>query len=295
MNMPCPHRRPQRGRHLRVALGAALSLLGGVTLAAPAPPDPGELMAGMHEALVPATAQVARVDVSVEPGDSNHERREWTALVARERYSDGPHTAVALLSPDDANGSALLTAPRERREEGIGLWLYAPSERRARELAPLEADRHFLLTDFTYDDLALSTRDFIEPALLGEEKVDGHDTWKVRVKPAKDWYYSHIVTWIDKHTLLPVKREYYDRAFRLWKVVAYHSAVIDGVPTILDAQLNDVQSRSQSRWQVRALSYQAQGIAEQDLTPETLAELTARPFWQAVLPAHGERLATVAP
>ncbi|MCB1746166.1 MAG: outer membrane lipoprotein-sorting protein [Gammaproteobacteria bacterium] len=294
MNEPCLTPRPRIGRRLCAGLGAAALLLTATAHATDAAPDPGELMNRMHEALVPTTAQLTRVHVSIVPGDGSHERHDWTALVARQRFADGPHNAIALESPEDAAGSAILTAPRMQPEEGIGLWLYAPAERRARELSPLEADRHFLLTDFTYDDLALSARDFVEPALLGEEKVAGHDTWKVRVKPDKDWYYSRIVTWIDKQSLLPIKREYYDRAFRLWKVVDYKSAMIDGVPTIMDVDLHDVQSQSRSRWQVLAVSYDS-GIAEQDFTPLALGELAGQPFWQSVLHEHDERVAAVAP
>ncbi|MGE0486065.1 MAG: outer membrane lipoprotein-sorting protein [Gammaproteobacteria bacterium] len=295
MNDSRPTPRPRFGQRLCAALGATALLLCGSVHAADGTPDPGELMARMHGALVPATAQLTRVQVSVEPGDGSHERRDWIALVARQRYPEGPHNAITLLSPDDAAGSALLTAPPTRRAEGIGLWLYTPTERRARELAPLEADRHFLVTDFTYDDLALSTRDFVEPTLLGTGTVDGRATWKVRVKPASDWYYSSIVTWIDEQTLLPVKREYYDRAFRLWKVIDYQSALIDGVPTVMDVRLHDVQSRSRSRWRVLAVSYDGQGIDEDDLAPLALGELAAQPFWRTVMHAGNERVAAYTP
>src|SRR5690606_4948654 len=97
--------------------------------------------------------------------------------------------------------------------------------------------------------------------------------------PEQDWYYSHIVTWISQETMLPVKREFFDRADRLWKVVSVHSALVDGAPTVLDIILEDVQTRSTSRWQVRAVSYDAEGLDKEDLSPDNLGQLDKQPFW----------------
>lgn len=263
---------------LRAGLLGALFTLGG---AAQAAPSPAQLLADMQEALVPEQGQLSRVYINVtrqlEPQDSH----SWNALVARQRFEDGPRTAITVLDPSPVQGSATLTAPREEDEE-LGLWLYTPKERRARQIAPLEVDRNFLMTDFSFADLALTARDFRDPELLGEQTIDGRQTWRVRAAPAENWYYSEIVTWIAADTHLPVRREYFDRAGRLWKVMTVRSALIDDVPTVLEITLEDVQTHSISTWQVRALSYADERLEERHLSPDGLGELADQPFWRAV-------------
>ncbi len=252
--------------------------------------DPAKLMAAMQDAMVPTQSQLTRVAVSLYKDGAQDATRTWQALVARQRFEDGPRTAIAMMAPEAARGSAMLTAPRP--EDGdIGLWLFSPSERRARQLAPLEADRHFLVTDFNYGDLGLAERRFVEPRLLGEETVDGRKTWKVEVAPADDWYYSRIITWIAQDTMLPLKREYYDRAFRLWKVVEVREAVVDDVPTVLGMRIRDVQTNSRSDWEVRAVSYDGRGVDKADLSATALGELPQQPFWQVVGYAHDGHVA----
>ncbi|MEQ8663272.1 MAG: outer membrane lipoprotein-sorting protein, partial [Gammaproteobacteria bacterium] len=258
----------------RLARGASVLclLLAAAPAAHAAEPDPAQLLAAMQKAMVPDEPRLARVRVTVYKEQAELADRTWEALVARRRFADGPRTAVTLMAPPVTRGSAVLTAPRG--DDGdIGLWLFSPSDRRARALAPLDADRNFLVTDFNYDDLALTTRDFVEPQLHGEEMLDGRPTWKVEVKPADRWYYSRIVTWIGQDTLLPVRREYYDRAYRLWKVAEMRDAVIDGIPTLLEITLHDVQTDSRSIWDVRAVSYGADDLDREALSADRLGEL----------------------
>ncbi|MEX2481340.1 MAG: outer membrane lipoprotein-sorting protein [Gammaproteobacteria bacterium] len=264
---------------LRASLLMMLCAIIGSTSAAA--PSPAQLIAQMEEALTPAQPQLARVHISVTKELTPDESLSWEALVARQRFDDGPRTAITILEPDYATGSAMLTAPRTN-DKDLGLWLYTPKERRARQIAPLEPDRNLLLTDFGYADLGLAPRDLIEAELVGEEVIDGQATWKVRAAPEQDWYYSYIVTWIAQDTMLPVKREFYDRADRLWKVLSVRSLLIDSVPTVLDVTLEDVQTRSTSRWQVRAVSYDAKGLDKQDLSPDSLGQLAAQPFWKII-------------
>lgn len=272
-------------RHARSGLLLSLLIAGGSGAAATEAPDPGIVLAEMQDALVPATAQISRVHVTVRENDQTDEMKSWDALVVRRRFKDGPRIAITLTGPDDARGTGILTAPRADGSGG-GLWIYAPSERRTREFTPLEAERHFLLTDFSYNDLALSPLPVQEPRLLGDAHIDGRAAWKVEVRPQKDVYYSRIVTWITQDTKLPLRREYYDRADRLWKVVTFRDAIIDNVPTVLAIRLDDVQTRSLSTWQVRAVSYDSAGVDREDFSEVGLGTLAAQPFWKAVSYAY---------
>lgn len=268
-----------RQRLRRASIGLAMLLLGPATTAAP---PPATLLDEMQEAIVPSTAQLSRVRVSVTKELEPDASLSWDVLVARKRFADGPRTAISIMNPDAIQDAAVLTAPDDDGR-GLGLWLYSPSERRARQLAPLEPDRHFLRTDFSYDDLGLTRRELTELRLLGEAGIAGTETWKIDAVPADEgWYYSHITTWIAKDTKLPVRREYYDRAERLWKIVTFQTAMIEDVPTILGITLEDVQSRSVSEWRIEAISYRSTDLDKADLSADSLFELAGQSFWRAV-------------
>ena len=267
-------------------LVACVVLLGGAAGSAVAAtaPDAARLLAEMQGALAPAKPQIARVHVTTKENDSMDERDAWDALVVRRRFDDGPRTAIAMTRPDDAHGTVILTAPLDDNA-GRGLWVYEPAERRTRELTPLEPDQHFLLTDFNYADLALATFPLQGSKVLGEVHLDGRAAWKVEAVPAstRQAPYSRIVSWVAEDTKLPLRREYYDRAGRLWKVLSYRGAIVDSVPTILDVRLRDAQSGATSTWEVRALSYEDPGhVARTAFEPERLGSLSEQDFWQDV-------------
>jgi outer membrane lipoprotein-sorting protein len=65
--------------------------------------------------------------------------------------------------------------------------------------------------------------------------------------PAQHWYYSKVVTWVDKATMMPIERDYYDPAGTLWKIETIDSVSdIDGAPVALGVTMKDVQSKTQT-------------------------------------------------
>ena len=264
-----------------LAAGVLLAALGCTCAALADSPDPAALLADMQDALVPATAQFSRVHISArseQPGGGN---KEWDALVIRERDDEGPHTALSLITPAPFKGIAILTAPHPSKRT-LGLWLYSPEERRAVEFSPLEADRQFLSTRFNFEDLALTTRATKPPVLLGSERGDHGVIWKVETQPAVDRYYARILTWIADDTRLPVKREYYDRANQLWKVVTYRDKLVDGIPTVTAIELHDVQSRDVALWRLDAVAYHHEKLDQKVLSPVGLGDMQKLAFWRTV-------------
>ena len=264
-----------------LAAGALLAALGCTSAALADTPDPATLLAAMQDALVPTTAQFSRVHISARSDQPGGGSKEWDALVIRQRDDDGPHTALSLVTPVPLKGTGILTAPHPARAT-LGLWLYAPEERRAVEFSPLEADRQFLVTRFNFEDLALTTRATKPPVLLGSEREERGVIWKVETQPAVDRYYSRILTWIADDTRLPVKREYYDRAGQLWKVVTYSHKLVDGIPTVTAIDLRDVQSRDVALWRLDAVAYHHQKLDQKVLSPAGLGDVHKVAFWRTL-------------
>ena len=259
--------------------GALCALLAWVQLSAAQTPDALALLEDMQRALVPTTAQLSRVQISMHSDQPGGGSSLWDALVVSQRDARGPRSAISMVSPANIKGSAILTAPKADTQT-LGLWLYAPDEQRARSLSPLEADRRLLSTDFSFDDIAMTTRNTKPPVLLGNEMHEQRLFWKVQAEPDVDRYYSRMVTWIADDTRLPLKREYYDRGGKLWKVVKYQERLIDNIATIVGIELRDVQSRDLSLWRVKALAYAHDNFDARLLSPAGLGKLQAQSFWQ---------------
>ena len=264
-----------------LATGVLLAALGCTNAALADTPDPAALLADMHNALVPTTAQFSRVHISARSDQPGGGSKEWDALVIRERDDDGPRTALSLVTPVALKGTGILTAPHPSKAT-LGLWLYTPEERRAVEFSPLEADRQFLVTRFNFEDLALTTRATKPPVLLGSERAERGVIWKVETQPAVDRYYSRILTWIADGTRLPDKREYYDRAGQLWKVVTYRDKLVDGIPTVTAIELRDVQSRDVALWRLNAVAYHHEKLDQKVLSAAGLGDVQNLAFWREV-------------
>jgi outer membrane lipoprotein-sorting protein len=110
-----------------------------------------------------------------------------------------------------------------------------------RELVPVEAYQSLLDTDLTYADLGYVDQQGTYH-LLGEEEHNGVQTYKLEFIPDQQVFYSRIMTWVAVDTMLPVQRDYYDLAGKLWKTMTFDQVkTIDGIPTPLHIRVHDVR------------------------------------------------------
>ncbi len=242
----------QRLRH-RSGLSAAFIILGlllftpRLASAAAAPAESSAeaeaIYARMLEVVAPERTVVGRVRLTTETAKG--ETHRYDALVARRRFEDGPRTTVALLGPDAAEGAALLWGTTRANGEPVEA-IYGIAENRVREIAPVMPDDVFLSSDFTRADLGFVARGPMTFEYLGETEVNGREVYEILAKPRDSWYYSRIYTWVDRYSYVPVRREYYDRAGRLWKRANYESVTVNDMPAITRITMEDVQDDSRS-------------------------------------------------
>jgi outer membrane lipoprotein-sorting protein len=119
---------------------------------------------------------------------------------------------------------AEITAPARERGQKIlrvedNLWMYFPNIQKAIRIG---ARDRLLGTDFNQGDV---TRDLVkdyEPNLLGIEKLEGKDVYKLHLKArSKAVTYDKMLYWIDKETFFPVRTEMYSLSDKLLKVQTY--------------------------------------------------------------------------
>jgi hypothetical protein len=86
------------------------------------------------------------------------------------------------------------------------------------------------------------------------------------------------VTWIDKHSGLPIARDLYDSANRLWKQQRWNVSQVDGVPTTMHLSMNDVQANTRTDLDVRRIAYDA-AVPDTLFDPARLASAGTSPLW----------------
>ena len=259
-----------------IALGSVLVAGSVVVSSAQAEhPDVARIIAQMNAVFEPARPSIRKVSISVN-GDKEANSPQWVIGEARKKFTDGKRTLFVILEPHSLRGSAFLFL--EQGEQEDRLWTYFPELGGMRGIIGVDAYEHFLQTDFTYADLGLVSRPG-RYRLLGEEEHDGARAYKIDEAPKERWYYSRVVTWVDTESLLPLERNLYDRAGRLWKRIVFdHVTPINGIPTPLRIRMVDVQQEGSTELLMSGVRYDVE-LPDELFDPAGLPQVIASPLW----------------
>jgi len=240
----------------------------------------------MKEAFEPVKPSTRRVVLTV---NSEGETVQFVSGQARKQFPDGKRMVVVLLQPTDLKGNNYLVTEPTDMSKPSSVWAWVPFLRRLRTFTPVDAYEHYMGSDFTFADLGF-VRLHPNYKLLGEEAHGGKQTYKIEeTVPKERAYYSRVVTWVDKATLLPVQRDYYDPAGTLWKTETFEVTVIDGVPTPTRIEMKDLQGKTSTVQQIDNVSY-AVDLPDALFDPMKLPIAADSPVWQslAAKPAPGK-------
>src|SRR5262245_17253079 len=196
----------------RAAAAAAVVVLGAAAREVlAAEPTASQVVQQMRTALEPDKPSVRQLELTVH-GETPAEGSKFQLLQARKRLADRRASLTVLMAPASARGLAYLVEDKKGEEPAEAT--YVPVVRRVRKLVGAENQSPILDSDFTFADLGFVPAN-TQDKFVGEEKVNGRDVYKVESIPSPDtqqWYYSKVVTWIDKESLLPVRRDFYSPA-----------------------------------------------------------------------------------
>ncbi len=264
--------------HLYTALASVLLVAGPATAS---PLTAINIVQGMKRALEPERPSTRTMVVAVHATDGF--TAEWTVHQARKHLADGNGILTVILAPDDVKGVGQLI--RERKDLSEEQWVYLPAIHRTRKITPASAYESFLNSDFTLADLGFVNLRDRKVRLLGEETMAGKPAYKIEETfAAPHYYYSRVVSWVAKDTLLPLSRDYYDAANQLWKKEVFQDAtVIDGTPTVLQIRMEDVLQRTSTEIRVSAVQYDVT-IPDDLFDPQTLPQASAHPLWKTTAP-----------
>ncbi len=229
----------------------------------------------MKEIFEPVHPSIRKVTITMTAdGETSH----WVALEARKQFPDGKRMVMVMVEPNEVKGNAYIIW--EPKDKSSAVWTYMPFLRRVRELMNVDAYEHFLGTDFTYADLGF-VRLHPQYRLLGEEDHGGKKTYKIEENvPKERTYYSRVMTWVSKDSMLPIQRDYYDVAGNLWKTEVFEEEKIDGVPTPIRIQMRDLQSKSSTELRVSDVRNNVE-VPDALFDPVKLPTAASSPVWQS--------------
>jgi hypothetical protein len=190
----------------------------------------------MKDVFEPSRSTLRRVVISTT--DDFGQKVEFTAGQAYKKFPDGKKMVLTILKPEGVRGMTYLFWDRKSQPNK---WVYMPTIRRVLEITPLRGYEPFLGTEFTVSDVGfISVPETCE--LVEVTNLAGAKAYKVEEKVLDGVYYSRIVTWIATDSFLPLQRDYYDMAGKLWMTDLFKEiTTIDKVPIPLLIERKDLQ------------------------------------------------------
>lgn len=238
-----------------------------------------DIITKMKKVQESALEMAQKIDIVIKNDDEVVSR--LMAGKAQKRLPTGKHVLLVILEPDMLKGFAYLY--KEKDDMTVDRWIYPPVINRIRKIVePWNAYDSFLNTDFTYADFGLvDTKG--EYKLLGEEKIENTETYKVEKIPENTIrYYSKIIIWISKETYLPLRQDFYDIANRLYKRQLFENIVmVSKTPVPNKITMMNLQTKGSTVLTVKELTT-GLDLPDDIFVPERLAYSSTCPIWERV-------------
>jgi len=188
--------------------------------------------------------------------DKRGKKRFRHLITVVKKYGDVSKSFMRFTSPADIDGTAFLTWEDKDREDDQ--FLYLPALQRVRRIVSSQKSNRFVNTDYTYEDL--QSREVAQDThtILREEKIDEYDCWVLESIPKNidDSQYGKRIIWVIKEIYLPIRIEFYDKRNSLLKIfTGKNIQKIDGIWTILDAEMKDLKKEHRTLMKTDDIQY----------------------------------------
>jgi hypothetical protein len=205
---------------------------------------------------------------------------EWKMAQANGDANGAHWILTVVLAPTDAKGMAFLD---KQKLHGTSTFKYAylPATKRVLEFSPVQGYDSYFATDFTYQDLGFVALGGGGEKLVGTDTRDGKKVYKLEDHPINSPYYSKVISYVATDTLLPLERDFYDNAGRLYKTERCTVETVDGASTITKIVMDNVNSGGSSEINVTKVIPNKQPPADL-FDPKRLPEVADHPFWKTV-------------
>lgn len=135
-----------------------------------------------------------------------------------EQDNDGDKSLTVFNKPRDVKGTAFLSFSHIKTADDQ--WLYLPALKRVKRISSRNKSGPFMGSEFAFEDLSSFEIEKYSYNYLGDETVNGLDSFKVEQTP-KDKFsgYTRRVVWLDKEHYRTQKVDFYDRKNALLKTL----------------------------------------------------------------------------
>lgn len=186
---------------------------------------------------------------------------------------DGDKSLAIFDTPADVKGVAFLS--HTHIQQADDQWLYLPSLKRVKRIAPANKTAPFMGSEFSYEDLASSEVEKYTYKYAGEGTVENRPSYMLERYPVdENSGYSRQWVWVDQERYVALKIEYFDR-----KGAKLKTLVSRGFKQYLsrywhpaEMQMENHQSEKHSvlRWD----NYQfRQNMSDQDFHPSSMTRM----------------------
>lgn len=170
---------------------------------------------------------------------------------------EGTRTVIVFQKPASVAGTRFLTV--ENRGKADDRWIFLPSLGKIRRISSSESSGSFMGTDFSYEDVSFTDRDYTEDshALLREETLDGKDCWVIESKPKdQSFQYSKTISWIGKADQVTIRAQFFDKRGALLKQLDLGSLeTVQGRLTPMTMRMSDLQAKTSTEVKIEILKY----------------------------------------
>ncbi|HZO52280.1 MAG TPA: outer membrane lipoprotein-sorting protein [Bryobacteraceae bacterium] len=164
-------------------------------------------------------------------------------------------SVLRFIDPPEVKGVALLI--HNHKDRSSDQWMWTPELQRDRRIALQDRSTRFFGTDFSFEDLEERDVDQFDFKLLGEEKLEGEDCWKLESRPrqTKTSQYTHSYVWVRKDLFLFMMVEGY-KGGELMRRIAYRDYQnVKGLWTAKTMEVFDNKRNSRTTMKLEKLDY----------------------------------------
>jgi len=182
--------------------------------------DPLEIMKKSRDVVkVSSFEALSTLTISDRRGNTRIRKNTMASKV----FEDGTEKRIIkFIDPPEVKGTGILIYDREDKSDDM--WIYLPALRKTRRIVSSEKSGSFMGSEFSNADMTAPGIDDFSYEILGSEKLDGIECWKISSSPTdmdlEDEYgYSKSISWVGKNDYLVRKSDYYNFSGELVKTI----------------------------------------------------------------------------
>jgi outer membrane lipoprotein-sorting protein len=135
-------------------------------------------------------------------------------------------------------------------------WLFIPVISMVKRIAASDKHSSFVGSDFSYEDISGRSIGEDTHELVKEDKAGDYDVYVVKSTPKEDAAFSYVLSYIDKDTYLPIKREYFNSKGENYKVFeSLEIKNIQDMPTITKRKMTDIKNNHYTTVEFTSVKY----------------------------------------